>query len=40
MLWDTIINRMTDRELLFVMGHEMGHYALGHVWQLIALTSF
>ena len=21
-------------ELLFVMGHEMGHYVLGHVWQL------
>lgn len=38
-LWDTIIARMTDGELLFVMGHEMGHYALGHIWQLIALSS-
>jgi STE24 endopeptidase len=38
-LWDTIIARMTDRELLFVMGHEMGHYVLGHVWQLLALSS-
>lgn len=38
-LWDTIIARMTDRELLFVMGHEMGHYVLGHVWQLLAFTS-
>ena len=26
----------TSREVLFVMGHEMGHYVLGHVWQLIA----
>jgi Zn-dependent protease with chaperone function len=34
-LWDTIIKRMTDRELLFVMGHEMGHYVLGHVWKMI-----
>jgi STE24 endopeptidase len=30
---------MNERELLFVMGHEMGHYALGHVWQLIALSA-
>ena len=37
-LWDTILKRMTDRELLFVMGHEMGHYVLGHVWQVIALS--
>jgi Zn-dependent protease with chaperone function len=38
-LWDTTIARMTDKELLFVMGHEMGHYALGHVWQLVVLSS-
>jgi Zn-dependent protease with chaperone function len=38
-LWDTIVARMDDRELLFVMGHEMGHYVLGHVTQLIALSS-
>ena len=38
-LWDTIIARMDDRELLFVMGHEMGHYVLGHIWQLVALSS-
>jgi STE24 endopeptidase len=38
-LWDTIIARMNERELLFVMAHEMGHYALGHVWQLMALSS-
>jgi Zn-dependent protease with chaperone function len=38
-LWDTIIARMNERELLFVMGHEMGHYALGHMWQLVALSS-
>jgi STE24 endopeptidase len=38
-LWDTIIKRMSERELLFVMGHEMGHYALGHVQQSIALAA-
>jgi Zn-dependent protease with chaperone function len=37
-LWDTTLKRMTDRELLFVMGHEMGHYVLHHVWQLIAFS--
>ena len=25
------------REVLFVMGHEMGHYVLGHTWQLVLL---
>lgn len=36
-LWDTIIKKLNDRELLFVMGHEMGHYVLGHVWKMILL---
>jgi STE24 endopeptidase len=35
-LWDTIIKRLDERELLFVMGHEMGHYVLHHVWISIA----
>lgn len=30
-LWDTIIAKLKEKELLFVMGHEMGHYVLGHV---------
>jgi STE24 endopeptidase len=30
-LWDTIIAKLDEKELLFVMGHEMGHYVLGHV---------
>jgi STE24 endopeptidase len=38
-LWDTIIARMNEPELMFVMGHEMGHYVLGHVWQAIALSA-
>jgi STE24 endopeptidase len=30
-LWDTLIAKLDRPELLFVMGHEMGHYVLGHV---------
>lgn len=30
-LWDTALAKLNEHELLFVMGHEMGHYALGHV---------
>jgi Zn-dependent protease with chaperone function len=31
-LWDTTIARMSTNEILFVMGHEMGHYVLHHMW--------
>ncbi len=31
-LWDTTIEKMSPDEILFVMGHEMGHYVLSHVW--------
>lgn len=34
-LWDTIIGALDERELLVVMGHEMGHYVLGHVWRMV-----
>jgi Zn-dependent protease with chaperone function len=30
-VWDTTIRRMSPEEVLFVTGHEMGHYVLGHV---------
>ncbi|HEV2522951.1 MAG TPA: M48 family metallopeptidase [Candidatus Acidoferrales bacterium] len=29
-VWDTTIRRMSEDEVLFVSGHEMGHYVLGH----------
>jgi STE24 endopeptidase len=38
-LWDTIIAKLSRDELLFVMGHEMGHYVLKHVSQIILLAS-
>ena len=38
-LWDTIIAKLDEDELLFVMAHEMGHYVLGHVVKGILLSS-
>ncbi len=38
-LWDTILAKLGRREILFVMGHEMGHYVLGHVWQTIVAVA-
>jgi STE24 endopeptidase len=30
-VWDNTIKKMAPGEVLFVVGHEMGHYALGHI---------
>jgi STE24 endopeptidase len=38
-LWDTIIEKLDEEELLYVMGHEMGHYVLGHVTMFIVFGS-
>ena len=38
-LWDTLIAKLDERETLFVMAHEMGHYVLGHVTRSILLSS-
>ena len=38
-LWDTLIARLDENELLVVMAHEMGHYVLGHVTRSILLSS-
>jgi len=32
-VWDTTIKKMTVPETMFVFGHEMGHYVLGHVYK-------
>ena len=32
-LWDTLLAELNQREVLFVMAHEMGHYVLNHVIQ-------
>lgn len=38
-MWDTILTKATPQEALFVFGHEMGHYVLRHIPQLIAILS-
>ena len=38
-LWDTLLARLDEKEVLVVMAHEMGHYVLGHVVRSILLSS-
>ena len=38
-LWDTLLARLTSRQTRFVVGHELGHYVLGHVWSNIVISS-
>src|SRR5579871_1879337 len=38
-LWDTLLQKLTDREILFIMGHEMGHFVLHHLLQGVLFTS-
>ncbi|HZD83956.1 MAG TPA: M48 family metallopeptidase [Candidatus Angelobacter sp.] len=35
-VWDNTMKRLTNEQTLFVFGHEMGHYVLHHIPQLIA----
>ncbi len=35
-VWDTSIAKATPDEILFIFGHEMGHYVLHHIWLGIA----
>jgi Zn-dependent protease with chaperone function len=32
-IWDTTIQKATPNETLFIVGHELGHYVLGHIWK-------
>jgi STE24 endopeptidase len=36
---DNLLNRTTLAETSAVMGHEIGHYVLGHVWKLVVALS-
>jgi Zn-dependent protease with chaperone function len=38
-LWDTTLAKLDKPQILLVMGHEMGHYVLHHVPQIIILAS-
>ena len=35
-VWDTSVAKATPDEILFIFGHEMGHYVLHHIWLGIA----
>jgi Zn-dependent protease with chaperone function len=35
-MWDTLLAKLDRDEILAVMGHEMGHYVLKHLWKGIA----
>ena len=32
-VWDTTLQKATTNETLFIVGHELGHYVLGHIWK-------
>lgn len=38
-VWDTTEQKMTVPQTLYVFGHEMGHYVLGHVWKGMLFTA-
>jgi STE24 endopeptidase len=38
-VWDTALQKMSPQQILFVFGHEMGHYVLGHNYLLIGVSS-
>ena len=37
-VWDTSIQKLTPDEILFVFGHESGHYVLGHIARGLAVS--
>jgi len=37
-MWDTLLAKMDHDEILGVMGHEMGHYVLNHIWKGLAFS--
>jgi STE24 endopeptidase len=39
-VWDTTIAKMTTDQIVFVTGHEMGHYVLGHIWKSLIFSAF
>ncbi len=38
-IWDTTIDRLPDDEILFIFGHECGHYVLNHIPKGIAVSA-
>ena len=38
-MWDTTTDRMPDDEILFIFGHESGHYVLHHIAKMLTLST-
>ncbi|MEJ2111699.1 MAG: M48 family metallopeptidase, partial [Acidobacteriota bacterium] len=38
-LFDTLIEKHTTKELVSILAHEMGHYKKGHIWKSMVLSS-
>lgn len=38
-LFDTLIDKLSDKELIAVLGHELGHFKHGDIWKNIALMA-
>lgn len=38
-VWDTTIRDMDTPQIVYVVGHEMGHYVLNHIWKGMAAGS-
>ena len=32
-VWDTTLQKTSNDEALYIIGHELGHYVLGHIWK-------
>jgi STE24 endopeptidase len=37
-MWDTLLAKLDEEQILAVMGHEMGHYVLKHIWKGLAFS--
>jgi Zn-dependent protease with chaperone function len=38
-MWDTATDRLPDDEVMFVFGHESGHYVLNHIPKMLAIMA-
>ena len=38
-LWDTLLAQLSPAQTKFVVGHELGHYVMNHVWISIVMSS-
>jgi STE24 endopeptidase len=39
-VWDNTVRKLPPDQILFIVGHEMGHYVLNHIYKGLAFTAF